>query len=152
MIDHNAILTSLKDDYKEYSVNTTGVATEKIIKYSGRNFDLRRRSDIRREVVVMKFQNGPSDFEVDDDKPVEMNQNWQAMVYVEQSDHASAREARYDRLLEVADDLINWSLQVVGPDIDSDVYTVTFTSMGDTREEDGFLACEVNFQSILKLQ
>lgn len=151
MIDHNSILTAYKDSYKTYSNSTSGVNVEKCIKFSGRDFDLRKRADIRREVVLFKFDNGTSDWEIDDDKPTELNQNFQAMVYVEQSDHSSAREARYDRLLEVADDLINWSLQVVGSNIDSDVYTVTFTSMSDTREEDGFLTCEINFQSILQL-
>lgn len=152
MIDHNSILTSYIDSYNDYTTNTSGVDTERVIKYSGRDFDLRRRSDIRREMVVMKFDSASSNWQIDDDKPIELDQNFQAMVYVEQSDHQSSREARYDRLLEVTDDLINWSLDVVGADIDSNVYTVTFTSMGDTREEDGFLTCEVNFQSILNIQ
>jgi hypothetical protein len=152
MIDHNAILSACIDDYKDYSTNTSGVDVEKAIKYSGRNFDLRRRGDIRNEVVVFKFDNGTSDWEIDADKPIELNQNFQAMCYVETTDKQSTREVSYDRLLELCDDLINWSLEVVGNDLDSDIYTITFTSMSDTREEDGFLACEVNFQSILKLQ
>lgn len=145
-MDRNAILSNIISNYSTYSTDTSGVATEKVLKYSGDSFDIRERGDIKTEVVMFRLLGGNSDYLVADDKPEELVQDLQALVYVQQSDSISTKEARYDRMLAITDDIVNWSLQVSGGDISSDVYHVTFTGVSPVDEEDGYLATDVNIQ------
>lgn len=150
-IDTNSILSGYISNYSTFSSTDSRDTVEKVLKYSGREFDIRKRGDIKTEVVVMKARSGNTDYLLGADKPDELIRNFEALIYVEQSDKQSTKEKRYERLLDLQDQLIDWSLQVTASDVDSELYTITFTDVGDVNEEDGYLSTNVNFKSIIKL-
>jgi hypothetical protein len=125
---------------------------EKVLKNSGDVVDIRQRADIKREVVVFRYLNGTPIVNINEVKPLELEQSIEVLVYVEQGDSHSIKEARYDRLLELSDQLIDWATATSGSAINSDVYTITLNNVGRTVEQDGLIATTLTFQSILKLQ
>lgn len=151
-MDRNAILTGLIDDYKTYSSTDSRDTVEKVLKYSGDPTDIIRRADIKREVVVFRLQSANTDYLIEDDKPVDLNQSWDTLVYVEQGDSHSIKEARYDRMLELTDQIMDWATVVSPEDIDSNVYTITLTGATPTVELDGYLSTTLSFNSKIKLQ
>jgi len=150
-MDSNTILSSFISDYETYSSSDSRDAVELVLKYSGQEFDIRGRGDIKSEVVVFRWGAGNSDYLLEAEKPDELVRNFTALVYVAQSDHQTTKEARYDRLLDLQDQLIDWSIQVEATSVNTDLYTITFTGVEDTDEENGYISTTVNFQSIIKL-
>ena len=100
---------------------------------------------------MFKLLNGSTEYQVDADKPKELNQNFQAKVYVDQRDTHSGKDVAYDRMLELTDQLIDWADATVATTITADVYTITITGVDTIEEEDGYLSTNVNFQSIIKI-
>ena len=125
---------------------------EKVLKNSGDVVDIKQRADIKREVVVFRYLNGTPIVNINEVKPLELEQQIEVLIYVEQGDSHSIKEARYDRLLELSDQLIDWATATSGSTINSDVYTITLSNVGRTVEQDGLIATTLTFQSILKLQ
>lgn len=150
-MDRNAILSGYVTSFSSYSSSDARPTVEKVLKFSGDNIDIRKRGDIKREVVMIKLLNGTTDFMVQAEKPIELVQNFEAMVYVEQLDTHSGKDAAYDRMLEITDQLFDWADTTVGTTITSDVYTITTTGVDTIDEEDGYLSTNVNFQSIIKI-
>ena len=150
-MDRNAILDGYVSNYKAYSGSDSRATVEKVLKYSGTSSDILKRGDIKKEIVVFRLLGGSANYILDDDKPDELTQNFEALVYVEQSDGHSMIDVAYDRVLEITDQLIDWAAQVAGSAINSKVYTITLTGVGATDERNGYLSTTVNFQSIITI-
>lgn len=138
--------------FQSYSNSDARPTVEKVLKNSTDINDIRQRADIKREVVVFRYLNGAPIVNINEIKPLELEQQIEALIYVEQGDSHSIKEARYDRLLELSDQLIDWATATSGSDINSDAYTLTLVGVGRTIEQDGLIATTLTFQSILKLQ
>ena len=150
-MDRNAILSGYASNFSSYSSSDARPTVEKVLKYSGNNIDIQKRGDIKREVVIFKLLNGSTDYRLDDEKPSELNQRFQALVYIEQPDSHSLKDTIYDRALEISDQLFDWATETTASDINSDLYTITVTGVDSIEERDGYLSTTVNFQSIIKI-
>ena len=128
-MDRNAILSGYVTSFSNYSSSDSRPTVEKVLKFSGTNLDIL----------------------VDADKPTELTQNSEAIVYVEQSNTHSGKDISYDRMLELTDQLIDWADTTVATTITSNVYTLQFTGVDSVDEDNGFLSANVNFQSIIKI-
>ena len=151
-MDRNKILTDLICDYETYSQTDTRPTIEKVLKFSGGESDIRERGDFSREAVFLRYSSANTDYLLRDEKPDELVQEWEALIYVKQDDKHSTKEIRRDRILEISDQIIDWSLQVSACDVNTDLYTITFSSIDATVEEDGYLSTTLTFTSIIKLQ
>lgn len=151
-MDRNTILTNIISSYKSFSASDSRETIEKVLKHSGTTNDILSRADVKREVVLFRYRTGTAMLQINDAKPYEIEQNIEALVYVEQGDTHSIRDARYERLLDICDQLIDWSTNTSAPSITSDVETISVTSTGDTQETNGYYAATINFRSIIKLQ
>jgi hypothetical protein len=150
-MDRNAILSGYVTSFSSYSSSDARPTVEKVLKYSGNNFDIRKRADIKREVVIFKLLNGSSDYRLNDEKPSELNQRFQALVYIEQPDSHSLKDTIYDRALEISDQLFDWATDTTASDINSDLWTLTVTGVDSIEERDGYLSTTVNFESIIQI-
>tara|TARA_R100000654_G_C2684613_1_gene127764 strand:- start:1832 stop:2287 length:456 start_codon:yes stop_codon:yes gene_type:complete len=150
-MDRNAILSGYMTSFSSYSSSDSRTTAEKVLKFSGDNIDIRRRGDIITEVVIFKLLSGSADVLVQADKPIELIQSFETIVYVEQADTHSKKDTAYDRMLELTDQLIDWADTTVATTITSDVLTLQFTGVNSIDEDDGFLSTSVNFQSIIKI-
>lgn len=150
-MDRNAILQGYIDSFSTYSSTDGRDTVTKVLKYSGNNFDIRKRGDIKREAVIFRLLNGSTDYRINAEKPDELNQRFQSIVYLEQADNESSKEAQYDRMLEISDQLIDWSVETASEDINSDLWTLTFTGVDPVEERDGYLSTTVNFESTIKI-
>ena len=138
-------------NYSSYSTTDSRATVEKVLKYSGDSFDIVQRGDIKTEVVVFRLLGGNTDYLVSGDKPVDLIQQFQAIVYLEQSDSHSIKDARYDRMLEISDQLMDWAAQTEARTINSSLDTLTFTGVDQITEQDGYLSTVVNFESIIQI-
>jgi hypothetical protein len=150
-LDRNAILSGYVSNFSSYSSTDARSTVEKVLKYSGDSFDIIQRSDIKNEVVVFRLLGANTDYLLNDEKPSELNQQFQAIVYIEQSDSHSIKEARYDRMLEITDQLFDWATDTTASDINSDLWTLTVTGVDSVEEQDGYLSTTVNFESIIQI-
>jgi len=150
-MDRNAILSGYVSSFSSYSSSDSRPTAEKVLKFSGDNIDIRKRGDIKREIVMFMLLSGSTNYLVDADKPTELNQSFQAKVYVDQVDSHSGKNAAYDRMLELTDQLIDWANTTSGTSITSDVYTIQTVGVDAIEERDGYLSADVNFQSIIKI-
>tara|TARA_S200002703_G_scaffold32794_1_gene28545 strand:+ start:110 stop:568 length:459 start_codon:yes stop_codon:yes gene_type:complete len=151
-MDRNAILTAYTTSFSSYSESDSRTTIEKVLKFSGDNFDIRKRGDIKKEVAIFRLLSGTSIDRVEDEKPIDLVQNFEVTVYVEQSDSHSGKDNAYDRLLEITDQLIDWADTTGGDSINSDVETLTMTGVDTIDEDDGYLSTNVNFESIIKIR
>ena len=83
-MDRNAILSGYITSFSSYYYSDSRNTVEKVFKFSGSILDIRKRGDIITEVVIFKLLGGSTDVLVQADKPLELNQNFEAIVYVEQ--------------------------------------------------------------------
>ncbi len=150
-MDRNAILSGYVTSFSSYSSSDARPTVEKVLKYSGNNIDIQKRADIKREVVVFKLLSGLSDYRLNDEKPSELNQRFQALVYIEQPDSHSLKDTIYDRALEISDQLFDWATETTASDINSDLWTLTVTGVDSIEEQDGYLSTTVNFESIIQI-
>jgi len=150
-VDRNAILSGYVTSFSSYSSSDARPTVEKVLKYSGNNIDIQKRADIKREVVVFKLLSGLSDYRLNDEKPSELNQRFQALVYIEQPDSHSLKDTIYDRALEISDQLFDWATETTASDINSDLWTLTVTGVDSIEERDGYLSTTVNFESIIQI-
>lgn len=150
-MDRNAILSGYVTSFSSYSSTDTRTTVEKVLKYSGNNFDIRKRADIKREVVIFKLLNGSTDYRLNDEKPSELSQRFQALVFIEQPDSHSLKDTIYDRALEISDQLFDWATDTTASDINSDLWTLTVTGVDSVEEQDGYLSTTVNFESIIQI-
>ena len=150
-MDRNAILSGYVTSFSSYSSTDARPTVEKVLKYSGNNFDIRKRGDIKREVVIFKLLNGSTDYRLNDEKPSELSQRFQALVYIEQPDSHSLKETIYDRALEISDQLFDWATETTASDVNSDLWTLTVIGVDSIEERDGYLSTTVNFQSIIQI-
>jgi len=74
------------------------------------------------------------------------------LVFVEQGDSHSIKEARYKRMLEITDQLIDWSTSVSPSDVDANLYTITLTGASATVEFEGYLSTNLTFNSSIRIQ
>lgn len=138
--------------YSTFSASDSRETIEKVLKYSGDASDMIRRADVKREAAVFRIQSATTDYLTADDKPNDLEQAWDVMVFVEQGDSHSIKEARYNRLFEITDQLMDWSINVSPASINVDVYTITLTGTTPTVELEGYISTTLSFNSILKLQ
>lgn len=150
-MDRNAILSGYVTSFTSYSGTDARPTVEKVLKYSGNNFDIRKRADIKREVVIFKLLNGSTDYRLNDEKPSELSQRFQALVFIEQPDSHSLKDTIYDRALEISDQLFDWATDTTASDINSDLWTLTVTGVDSIEERDGYLSTTVNFESIIQI-
>jgi hypothetical protein len=150
-MDRNAILSGYVTSFSSYSSSDARPTVEKVLKFSGNNFDIRKRADVKREVVVFKLLNGTTDYRLNDEKPSELNQRFQALVYIEQPDSHSLKDTIYDRALEISDQLFDWATTTTASDVNSDLWTLTVIGVDGIEERDGYLSTVVNFESIIKI-
>ena len=150
-MDRNAILSGYVTSFSSYSPSDARPTVEKVLKYSGNNFDIRKRADIKREVAVFKLLNGTTDYRLNDEKPSELTQRLQAVVYIEQPDSHSLKDTVYDRALEISDQLLDWATDTTASDINSDLWTLTVIGVDRIEERDGYLSTTVNFESIIQI-
>jgi len=150
-LDRNAILSGYVSNFSSYSSTDARSTVEKVLKYSGDSFDIIQRSDIKNEVVVFRLLGANTNDLLNDEKPSAINQQFQAIVYIEQSDSHSIKEARYDRMLEITDQLFDWATDTTASDINSDLWTLTVTGVDSVEEQDGYLSTTVNFESIIQI-
>lgn len=150
-MDRNAILSGYVTSYSAYSSTDSRPTIEKVLKYSGNNVDIQKRADIKREVVIFKLLSGLTDYRLNDEKPSELNQRFQALVYIEQPDSHSLKDTIYDRALEISDQLFDWATETTASDINSDLWTLTVTGVDSVEEQDGYLSTTVNFESIIQI-
>jgi hypothetical protein len=150
-MDRNAILSGYVTSFSSYSSSDARPTVEKVLKFSGNNFDIRKRADVKREVVVFKLLNGTTDYRLNDEKPSELNQRFQALVYIEQPDSHSLKDTIYDRALEISDQLFDWATETTASDVNSDLWTLTVIGVDGIEERDGYLSTVVNFESIIQI-
>lgn len=150
-MDRNAILSGYVTNFSSYSSTDARPTVEKVLKYSGNNIDIQKRADIKREVVIFKLLSGLTDYRLNDEKPSELNQRFQALVYIEQPDSHSLKDAIYDRALEISDQLFDWATETTASDINSNLWTLTVTGVDSIEERDGYLSTTVNFESIIQI-
>jgi len=150
-MDRNAILSGYVTSFSSYSSTDSRATVEKVLKFSGNNFDIRKRADVKREVVVFKLLNGTTDYRLNDEKPSELNQRFQALVYIEQPDSHSLKDTIYDRALEISDQLFDWATTTTASDVNSDLWTLTVIGVDGIEERDGYLSTVVNFESIIQI-
>jgi hypothetical protein len=150
-MDRNAILSGYVTSFSSYSSSDARPTVEKVLKFSGNNFDIRKRADVKREVVVFKLLNGTTDYRLNDEKPSELNQRFQALVYIEQPDSHSLKDTIYDRALEISDQLFDWATTTTASDVNSDLWTLTVIGVDGIEERDGYLSTVVNFESIIQI-
>lgn len=150
-MDRNAILSGYVSSFSSYSSSDSRTTAEKVLKFSGNNLDIRRRGDIITEVVIFKLLSGSTDVLINADKPLELIQDFESIVYIEQPNTHSGKDISYDRMLELTDQLIDWADTTVATSITSDVLTLKFNGVSAIDEENGFLSTSVNFQSIIKI-
>lgn len=150
-MDRNAILSGYTSSFSSYSSTDSRPTVEKVLKYSGTSSDILRRGDIKKEIVVFRLLNGSTGYVLDSEKPDELNQSFEALVFVEQSDAHSGKDAVYDRTLEITDQLIDWATNVSASTVNSKLYTISLTGVGSITERDGYLSASVDFQSIIKI-
>lgn len=151
-MDRNAILSGLMTSYQSFASTDARGAIEKVLKYSGDSADVIRRADIKREAAIFRMQSATTNYLIEDDKPTDLEQAWDVLVYVEQGDSHSIKEARYDRLFEITDQLMDWSVNVSPASINVDIYTITLTGATPTVELEGYISTTLSFNSKLKLQ
>lgn len=144
-MDSNSILTGLKNSFDTYG------SSQKVLKFSGDSFDIRERGDVKREVVVFRFLGGDFGVELGAEKPSELSQDVQALVYVKQDDKSSTKDIRNERLLDLKDEVISWLLQADGSSISNDVCVVKPTSVSKVDENDGYLSTTINFTLTINL-
>lgn len=150
-MDRNAILSGYASNFSSYSSSDARPTVEKVLKYSGNSFDIQKRGDIKREVVIFKLLSGSTDYLLNDEKPSELTQRFQALVYIEQPDSHSLKDTIYDRALEISDQLFDWATDTTASDINSDLWTLTVTGVDSVEEQDGYLSTTVNFESIIQI-
>lgn len=150
-MDRNAILSGYVTNFSSYSSTDSRPTVEKVLKYSGNNIDIQKRADIKREVVIFKLLSGLTDYRLNDEKPSELSQRFQALVYIEQPDSHSLKDTIYDRALEISDQLFDWATNTTASDINSDLWTLTVTGVDSVEEQDGYLSTTVNFESIIQI-
>ena len=150
-MDRNAILSGYASNFGSYSSSDARPTVEKVLKYSGNSFDIQKRGDIKREVVIFKLLSGSTDYLLNDEKPSELTQRFQALVYIEQPDSHSLKDTIYDRALEISDQLFDWATDTTASDINSDLWTLTVTGVDSVEEQDGYLSTTVNFESIIQI-
>ena len=150
-MDRNAILSGYASNFSSYSSSDARPTVEKVLKYSGNSFDIQKRGDIKREVVIFKLLSGLTDYLLNDEKPSELTQRFQALVYIEQPDSHSLKDTIYDRALEISDQLFDWATDTTASDINSDLWTLTVTGVDSVEERDGYLSTTVNFESIIQI-
>lgn len=150
-MDRNAILSGYVTNFSSYSSTDSRPTVEKVLKYSGNNIDIQKRADIKREVVIFKLLSGLTDYRLNDEKPSELSQRFQALVYIEQPDSHSLKDTIYDRALEISDQLFDWATETTASDINSDLWTLTVTGVDSVEEQDGYLSTTVNFESIIQI-
>ena len=139
-------------NFSTYSSTDSRQTVEKVLKYSGDSTDLIRRADIKREAVVFRLQSATTDYLIEDEKPVDLSQAWDILVFVEQGDSHSIKEARYDRMLELTDQIMDWATVVSPADISANLYTITLTGATPTIELDGYISTTLSFNSKIKIQ
>ena len=150
-MDRNAILSGYVTNFSSYSSTDSRPTVEKVLKYSGNNIDIQKRADIKREVVIFKLLSGLTDYRLNDEKPSELSQRFQALVYIEQPDSHSLKDTIYDRALEISDQLFDWATTTTASDINSDLWTLTVIGVDSIEERDGYLSTTVNFESIIQI-
>ena len=151
-MDRNAILSGFMSNFSTYSSTDSRDTVEKVLKYSGDSTDLIRRADVKREVVVFRLQSATTEYLIEDEKPVDLSQAWDTLVFVEQGDSHSIKEARYNRVLEITDQIMDWATAVSPADISADLYTITLTGATPTIELDGYISTTLSFNSKIKIQ
>jgi len=139
-------------NFSTYSSTDSRDTVEKVLKYSGDSTDLIRRADVKREVVVFRLQSATTEYLIEDEKPVDLSQAWDTLVFVEQGDSHSIKEARYNRVLEITDQIMDWATAVSPADISADLYTITLTGATPTIELDGYISTTLSFNSKIKIQ
>lgn len=151
-MDRNTILNNLMSSYTAYSAADPRGSVEKVLKYSGRDDEIIRRADVKREVAVFRYLTGTPVVQIDAAKPLELEQELEVMVFVEQGDTHSIKEARYERLLDLGDQLMDWSTATDASNVNADIYTLSLIGVGSTQERDGYLSMTLSFETIIKLQ
>jgi len=151
-VDRNSILSGFISNFSAYSSTDSRQTVEKVLKYSGDSFDLIKRADIKREAAVFRLQSATTDYLIEDEKPVDLSQAWDILVFVEQGDSHSIKEARYDRMLELTDQIMDWATVVSPASISADLYTITLTGTTPTVELDGYISTTLSFNSKIKIQ
>tara|TARA_R100000353_G_scaffold171742_1_gene136340 strand:- start:2413 stop:2871 length:459 start_codon:yes stop_codon:yes gene_type:complete len=151
-MDRNAILSGYVTSFSSYSSSDSRPTAEKVLKFSGSNLDIRKRGDIIKEIVFFSLNSASTQVRVEDEKPEELLQSFQAKIYVDQPDTHSGKDNAYDRMLELTDQLIDWANTTSGGSITSDVETISSTGIDSIDEEDGYLSTNVNFESIIKIR
>jgi hypothetical protein len=61
-MDRNAIFDTMITSFKAYSVSDARPTVTKVLKYSGRNYDIRQRGDIKREAVIFQPLNASTTY------------------------------------------------------------------------------------------
>lgn len=151
-MNRNAIMNGLIDSYKGYATTHTAGPIEKAFKFSGSAVEAIGRADIKAEAVMFRYGSGTTLGFVEDSKPLELEQDWDVLVFVEQGDSHSIKEARYSRLLAICDQLIDWSVDAEPSSIDNDLYNITFSSTSQVDEDGGYLSATLTFTSQIKIQ
>lgn len=151
-MDRNEILNNLVSSYQSYATADARGSIEKVLKYSGRDDEIVRRADVKREAAVFRYLTGIPVFQINAQKPLELEQDLEVMIFVEQGDSHSIKSSRYERLFDIGDQLIDWSTNTEASNVNSDLYTLSLTGVGSTQEREGFLSMTLNFQIIIKLQ
>ena len=151
-MNRNDLLDSLVSSFMNYSANDSRKTVKKVLKYSGSPFNIRARGDIVSESVFFRLTGSSAMYNVEDEKPYEARQSIESLVFIDQPDSHSGKANAYSRLLEIADLLVDWSMDTSADSVSQDIYTLTFSGTSRIEEQDGYLSTTVNFQSIIKLQ
>lgn len=151
-MNRNSIMNSLIADYKAYAATHSAGSIEKAFKYAGSPFEVRERADIKAEAAMFRYVSGNTLGLIEDSKPLELDQSWEVLVFVEQGDSHSVKNARYERLLAICDQLIDWSVEASPASINNDLYTITLNSVSPIDERGGYLSSTLTFSSLIKIQ
>ena len=151
-MDSNAILQAYIDSFRSYSASDSRPTVTKVLKYSGTPRDISRRGDIVKESVFFKMTSASVPYYVEDEKPYEIQQSFQALVFLDQPDSHSYKESAYDRIMEITDVLVDWATDTSAEAVSSQIWTLKLYSISAIIENQGYLSTTVTFQSIIKLQ
>ena len=138
------------DSYYAFSQSDSAETIEKVLKYDGDNFDIRKRGDISSEVAIIRFRNASFSTVIDAFKPTEMNRIVSCQFWIEQDGNISMTDVKYDRMDDLIDQFVRWVTQLDAGTVD--MCYASLASVTDTTENNGYLTATVTLETLIPIQ
>lgn len=138
------------DSYYAFSQSDSTQSIEKVLKYDGDNFDIRKRGDISSEAAIIRFRSANFTTVIDAFKPTEMKRIVSCQFWIEQDGNISMTDVKYDRMDDLIDQFVRWVTQLDAGTVD--MCYASLTSVTDTTENNGYLTATVTLETLIPIQ